>query len=78
MLSCCVLSTVYRPHQTKPLVRVALAAVLLLASVLYLKALGEAPVNISVDEARLAVQAQSIATTGRDMNGNRTDRKSVV
>ena len=59
-----------RPDHTEPLVRVALAGVLLLASVLYLRDLGGAPVNIASDEARFAVQAQSIAATGRDLNGN--------
>jgi 4-amino-4-deoxy-L-arabinose transferase-like glycosyltransferase len=67
-----VFPRVPRPHHPEPLVRVALAGVLILASVLYLRALGEAPVNVSADEARFAVQAQSIATTGRDINGNRT------
>jgi hypothetical protein len=54
-----------------PLVRVAMAGVLVLASVLYLTALGTAPVNVGSDEARFAVQAHSIATTGRDINGTR-------
>jgi 4-amino-4-deoxy-L-arabinose transferase-like glycosyltransferase len=61
-----------RLHRTEPYVRVAMGAVVLFTSVLYLTALGEAPVNIGVDEARFAVHAQSIATTGRDISGNRT------
>jgi 4-amino-4-deoxy-L-arabinose transferase-like glycosyltransferase len=52
------------------LVRVALAGVLLLASILYLKNLGGAPVYIGWDEARFAVQGYSIATTGHDLNGH--------
>jgi 4-amino-4-deoxy-L-arabinose transferase-like glycosyltransferase len=60
------------PPSAGPIPRIALAAVLLLASALYLTALGHAPLNIGVDEARSAVQAQSIAATGFDINGNRT------
>ena len=52
-------------------VRAALAGVLLIASFLYLTALGKAPVYIGWDEARFAVQGYSIATTGRDLNGHR-------
>jgi len=33
--------------------------------------LGDAPVNVGVDEARFAVRAHSIATTGRDLEGTR-------
>lgn len=50
----------------------ALSAVLLLGSILYLGALGKAPIHISSDEARFGTQAQSIATTGRDLTGTRT------
>ena len=51
--------------------RVALAGVLLLASFCYLRALGTVPVFIGWDEARFALQGHAIATTGRDLNGNR-------
>jgi 4-amino-4-deoxy-L-arabinose transferase-like glycosyltransferase len=67
-----VASHVSVPPSTGLLTRIALAGVLLLASALYLFALGEAPINVGVDEARSAVQAQSIAATGFDINGNRT------
>jgi len=50
---------------------VAFVAVLAVAGVLQLTALGSAPVRVSTDEARVAVQAQSIAATGRDVLGNR-------
>ncbi len=53
------------------MVRIALGAVILLAGVLYLTALGTAPVNIGVDEARFAIRAQSIASTARDIDGAR-------
>jgi 4-amino-4-deoxy-L-arabinose transferase-like glycosyltransferase len=64
-------SPVRQDSHAEPLVRLAICAVVLLTGVLYLWALGDAPVNIAVDEARFAVQAQSIATTGRDNNGRR-------
>jgi 4-amino-4-deoxy-L-arabinose transferase-like glycosyltransferase len=48
-----------------------MAAVLLLAALLQLTALGRAPINIWPDEARFAIQAQAIAATGRDLNGTR-------
>ena len=51
--------------------QLALAGVLLLAGVLYLHRLGDAPINISTFEARFAVQAHAIASTGRDLHGNR-------
>lgn len=51
------------------LVRVALVGVLVLTTVIYLRNLGQAPVYLGWDEARTAVQAYSLATTGRDMNG---------
>jgi 4-amino-4-deoxy-L-arabinose transferase-like glycosyltransferase len=54
------------------LVRAAMIGVLLLASFLYLRALDGVPVYIGWDEARFALQAHSIATTGRDMNAQRT------
>ena len=50
----------------------ALAGVLLLAGVVYLRALDSVPVYIGWDEARFALQGHSIATTGRDLNGHRT------
>lgn len=49
-----------------------MGAVLLLTAVLYLRALGEAPIAVGVDEARVAVHAQALAATGRDNNGGRT------
>lgn len=64
--------SVHRPDHAGPLVRVAMAGVLLLATVLYLRDLGHAPVYLGWDEARTAVQGYSLATTGRDMNGNPT------
>jgi 4-amino-4-deoxy-L-arabinose transferase-like glycosyltransferase len=57
------------PHM---IVRVALAGVLLLASVVYLRALDGVPVYFGWDEARFAVQGYSIASTGRDLNGHPT------
>ena len=61
---------VHPPH-TEPTVRLALVGVLVLTGVFYLSALGRAPVNIGSDEARFGIQAQSLAATGRDINGNR-------
>ena len=52
--------------------RLALAGILLLGGMLHLYRLGDAPINISTDEARFAVQAHAIASTGRDLHGNRT------
>lgn len=49
----------------------ALAAVVLVAAVLYFRGLETAPINVSTDEARFAVQAHALATTGRDVHGNR-------
>src|SRR6185295_3062062 len=54
------------------LARVALAGVLLLAGVVYLRALDSVPTFIGWDEARFAVQGYSIASTGRDLNGHQT------
>jgi len=51
-------------------VRAAVAGVLLLATVLYLKDLDKAPVYIGWDEARFALQGYAIATTGHDLNGH--------
>lgn len=51
--------------------RAAIAVVLLLAGTLYLHRLGEAPINITTDEARFAVQAHALATTGADSRGHR-------
>ena len=50
--------------------RAALVSVVLLAGALYFHRLGDVPVYISTDEAKFAVQAHSLATTGRDMRGN--------
>ena len=49
----------------------ALALVLLSSGALYFHRLGDVPVYVSTDEAKLAVQAHSLATTGRDLRGNR-------
>ena len=48
-----------------------LAFVLLFSAGLYFHRLAEVPVYVSTDEAKLAVQAHSLATTGRDLRGNR-------
>ena len=55
-----------RPHGRWP-ARAALLAVLLAASLLYSRHLGEAPVYLGWDEARTALQGYALATTGRDM-----------
>src|SRR5437870_11447160 len=68
----CAFSPMSRLPRTEILIRVALGAVLLLTAVLYLRALGEAPIAVGVDEARVAVHAQALAATGRDNNGGRT------
>lgn len=52
-------------------VRVAMAAVLALTAVLHLSRLNIAPINVTTDEARFAVQAHALAETGRDTRGNR-------
>lgn len=49
--------------------RVSIVAVLIATAALYLYRLDSAPVYISTDEAKLAAQAHSLATTGRDMLG---------
>jgi 4-amino-4-deoxy-L-arabinose transferase-like glycosyltransferase len=51
----------------------AAVGLLLLAgvAVLYARRLGEAPVYLSPDEAIIAVDAHSLATTGRDVHGTR-------
>ena len=51
--------------------RAAMALVLLLAGALYLGRLGDAPINVTTDEARFALQAHALAETGRDTRGNR-------
>lgn len=51
--------------------RVAMAAVLILTAILYLSRLGDAPINVTTDEARFAVQAHALAETGRDTRGIR-------
>ena len=51
--------------------RAAMAAVLLLAATLHLSRLGDAPINVTTDEARFAVQAHALAETGRDTRGRR-------
>lgn len=50
--------------------RLAMAVLLAATAALYLYRLGDAPVHVSMDEAKLAAQAHSLATTGRDMRGN--------
>jgi 4-amino-4-deoxy-L-arabinose transferase-like glycosyltransferase len=55
--------------RTGPLARLALTGILLLASFLYLRVLGEAPVYLGQDEAPFALEGQSIAATGRDTTG---------
>lgn len=55
---------------TRLVAPMALAVVLLLAGTLYLHRLGEAPINVTTDEARFAVQAHALATTGSDSRGN--------
>lgn len=52
-------------------VRIAIAAILVITSLVYFWRLGDAPVFVGVDEARFAVRAQSIAATGRDIGGTR-------
>lgn len=47
------------------------AAVAVLAASLYASALGEAPIYMMHDETQFALQAQSIAATGRDLGGRR-------
>src|SRR3954465_2792815 len=47
----------------------ALRALLAAAVLLYARRLGDAPVYMSPDEAIIAVDAHSIATTGRDVHG---------
>jgi hypothetical protein len=50
--------------------RIAVALVLLAAAaVLYARRLGDAPVYMSPDEVIIAVDAHSLATTGRDVHG---------
>ena len=50
--------------------RVTMAAVLALAGLLYLFRLGDAPINVTTDEARFALQAHALAETGSDTRGN--------
>ena len=50
---------------------VVIAAIIAATASLYLTALGQAPANISTDEARFAVQAHAIASTGHDLQGHR-------
>ncbi len=50
--------------------RAALFTVVVLAGLLYFHRLSDVPVYVSTDEAKFAVQAHSLATTGRDMRGN--------
>jgi hypothetical protein len=49
--------------------RLAAAAVVVVLAAAYLFRLGRAPMFLGGDEAQFAVHAQSIATTGRDLNG---------
>ena len=50
--------------------RAAMTLVLLLAGALYLGRLGDAPINVTTDEARFALQAHALAETGGDTRGN--------
>jgi len=50
--------------------RAALFTVVVLAGILYFHRLSDVPVHVSTDEAKFAVQAHSLATTGPDMRGN--------
>jgi 4-amino-4-deoxy-L-arabinose transferase-like glycosyltransferase len=50
--------------------RAAVLTVVALAGILYFHRLADVPVYVSTDEAKFAVQAHAIATTGRDMRGN--------
>jgi hypothetical protein len=58
--------------RARPFARIALIGVLLVGSTVYAWNLGKAPVYLGWDEARTAMQGYSLATTGRDMNGNRS------
>jgi 4-amino-4-deoxy-L-arabinose transferase-like glycosyltransferase len=49
--------------------RVLIAALFVAAAFLYARRLGDAPVYLSPDEAIIAVDAHSVATTGRDVHG---------
>jgi Dolichyl-phosphate-mannose-protein mannosyltransferase len=49
----------------------AAVPVVLLAAVLYVRALGDVPAYLGGDEARFAIAAHSIAVSGRDGNGER-------
>ena len=53
----------------KPVRAVLYALLLIAAGVLYARHLGEAPVYMSPDEVIIAVDAHSVATTGRDVHG---------
>ena len=48
-----------------------MAGLLVVAALIYLHRLGDSPVHVSTDEAKLAAQAHALATTGSDMRGNR-------
>jgi 4-amino-4-deoxy-L-arabinose transferase-like glycosyltransferase len=56
------------PARVKTQAGAAVAVILLVTGVLYPWRLDKAPVYLGWDEARTAVQAYSLATTGRDMN----------
>ena len=47
----------------------AILGVLAISSGIYLSGLDRAPVFVGGDEAHFASHAQSLATTGRDLNG---------
>ena len=51
--------------------RVGIITVVVFAALLHFYRLDQVPVYVSTDEARFAVQAHSLATTGRDLRGNR-------
>ena len=51
--------------------RIILVAVLTTAFALYSHRLGDVPAYLNLDEAHFGNHAYSIATTGRDLNGNR-------
>jgi hypothetical protein len=63
-------SRVSLPRAPVP-VRLAIVSVLVVTAIVSFWRLGDAPIFAGVDEARFAVRAQSIATTGRDIDGAR-------
>mgnify|MGYP003353173214 CR=1 FL=1 len=47
-----------------------ITALLAITALVYLHRLGDSPVHVSTDEAKLAAQAHALATTGSDMLGH--------